>query len=62
MLDFVIPFAEFKSWALDSAVLLVTPVDAQPVVIIQRALKMFEGDLQPADIALNFRRQVIQYV
>jgi len=39
---------------LDSAMLLVTPVDTQPVTVVQRALKMFEGELQTADIALEF--------
>ena len=40
---------------LDSAMLLVTPVDVQPVTVVQRALKMFEGELQSADIILDFR-------
>ncbi|KAI9731534.1 MAG: hypothetical protein M1834_004654 [Cirrosporium novae-zelandiae] len=39
---------------LDSALLLVTPVDVQPVAVVQRALKMFEGELQNADIRLKF--------
>ena len=39
---------------LDSALLLVTPVDAQPLAVVQRALKMFEGELQTADIAMRF--------
>lgn len=40
---------------LDSARLLVTPVDVQPTSVIHRALKMFEGELQTADISLDFR-------
>lgn len=39
---------------LDSQLLLVTPVDAQPLTIVQRALKMHEGELQAADIQMNF--------
>lgn len=39
---------------LDSALLLITPVDAQPLIVVQRALKMFEGELQNADIQLKF--------
>ena len=39
---------------LDSALLLVTPVDAQPLAVVQRALKMFEGELQTADIEMRF--------
>ncbi|KAI9753971.1 MAG: hypothetical protein M4579_004931 [Chaenotheca gracillima] len=39
---------------LDSALLLVTPVDVQPISVVQRALKMFEGELETNDIALNF--------
>jgi PAS domain S-box-containing protein len=40
---------------LDSARLLVTPIDVQPESIVQHALKMFEGELQTADISLDFR-------
>ncbi|MCJ1302114.1 hypothetical protein MMC08_004915 [Hypocenomyce scalaris] len=40
---------------LDSALLLVTPADTQPVTVVQRALKMFEGELLTADIAMEFR-------
>ncbi|KAK4931151.1 hypothetical protein LTR66_016056, partial [Elasticomyces elasticus] len=40
---------------LDSAMLLVTPVDTQPAVVARRAVKMFEGELQTADIALDVR-------
>jgi PAS domain S-box-containing protein len=40
---------------LDSAMLLVTPVDVQPTAVAQTALKMFEGELKAAEIALNFQ-------
>ena len=39
---------------LDSQLLLVTPVDAQPLTVAQRALKMHEGELQTVDIQLKF--------
>lgn len=39
---------------LDSALLLVTPVDAQPLTVVQRALKMHEGELMTADIQMKF--------
>ncbi|KAF3033086.1 hypothetical protein E8E12_003379 [Didymella heteroderae] len=39
---------------LDSAMLMVTPVDAQPLQVIQRALKMFEGEVQTAGIHMEF--------
>ncbi|KAH6642996.1 hypothetical protein C7974DRAFT_114273 [Boeremia exigua] len=39
---------------LDSAMLMVTPVDAQPLQVIQRALKMFEGEVQTAGIQMEF--------
>ncbi|KAF2139955.1 uncharacterized protein K452DRAFT_253627 [Aplosporella prunicola CBS 121167] len=39
---------------LDSAMLLVTPVDVQPLTVVQRALKMFEGELATADIHMEF--------
>lgn len=39
---------------LDSQLLLVTPVDAQPLHVVQRALKMHEGELQAADIQMKF--------
>jgi PAS domain S-box-containing protein len=39
---------------LDSQMLLVTPVDVQPVVVVQRALKMFENEIQNADITMRF--------
>ncbi|KAL8828700.1 MAG: hypothetical protein Q9170_006486 [Blastenia crenularia] len=40
---------------LDSALLLVTPCDVMPVSVVQRALKMFDGEVQTARIKLNFR-------
>ena len=40
---------------LDSAMLVVTPVDVQPITVVQKALKMFEGELQTADIQLQFQ-------
>ena len=40
---------------LDSALLLVTPCDVQPVTVVQRALKMFDGEVQTADIKLDFK-------
>lgn len=40
---------------LDSALLLVTPVEIQPISIAQRALKMFEGEMATADIKTKFR-------
>jgi PAS domain S-box-containing protein len=39
---------------LDSQLLLVTPVDTQPLHVVQRALKMHEGELQAADIQMKF--------
>ncbi|KAF2150646.1 hypothetical protein K461DRAFT_229577 [Myriangium duriaei CBS 260.36] len=39
---------------LDSELLLVTPVDAQPLTVVQRALKMHEGELSSNDIKLKF--------
>ena len=40
---------------LDSALLLVTPVDIQLVAVIQRALKMFDNELQTSDIKMEFK-------
>ena len=40
---------------LDSAMVVVTPVDVQPVNVLKRTLKMFEGELSTADIALDFQ-------
>ncbi|KAF2494286.1 hypothetical protein BU16DRAFT_464514 [Lophium mytilinum] len=39
---------------LDSAMLMVTPVDCQPLDVVQRALKMFEGEVLTADISMKF--------
>ncbi|KAI9719409.1 MAG: hypothetical protein M1812_003480 [Candelaria pacifica] len=39
---------------LDSKLLLVTPVDVSPTSVVQRALKMFEGELEKADIEMRF--------
>lgn len=39
---------------LDSAMLMVTPVDVRPVEVVQRALKMFEGEVATALIEMNF--------
>ncbi|KAF2476109.1 uncharacterized protein BDR25DRAFT_253774 [Lindgomyces ingoldianus] len=39
---------------LDSAMLMVTPVDAQPLKVVERALKMFEGEVQTAGIQMEF--------
>ncbi len=39
---------------LDSRLLLVTPVDVSPTSVVERALKMFEGELKTADIDLKF--------
>ncbi|KAF2868617.1 hypothetical protein BDV95DRAFT_500358 [Massariosphaeria phaeospora] len=38
---------------LDSAMLMVTPVDAQPLQVVQRALKMFEGEVQTTGIQMD---------
>ena len=40
---------------LDSARLLVTPVDYQPITVIQRLLKIVEGEVQKTEISLEFR-------
>ncbi|KAI4250343.1 MAG: hypothetical protein LQ352_005364 [Teloschistes flavicans] len=40
---------------LDSALLLVTPCDVMPVSVVQRALKMFDGEVQTARIKLDFK-------
>ncbi|KFH43477.1 Hybrid signal transduction histidine kinase K-like protein [Hapsidospora chrysogenum ATCC 11550] len=39
---------------LDSNLLAVTPIDEQPVRVIQRALKMFESELMAHDIEFEF--------
>ncbi|MCJ1309660.1 hypothetical protein MMC25_003320 [Agyrium rufum] len=40
---------------LDSALLLVTPIDTQPTVVVQRALKMFESEVLTADIKMEYK-------
>ena len=40
---------------LDSALLLVTPVDTRPVNVVQQMLKMFQGELQTADIQMQLK-------
>ncbi|KAK0731525.1 hypothetical protein B0H67DRAFT_457746, partial [Lasiosphaeris hirsuta] len=40
---------------LDSNLLLVTPVDVQPIVVVQNVLKMFETELNSNDIKGSFR-------
>jgi signal transduction histidine kinase len=40
---------------LDSGLLIMTPVDVQPEVIAQHAVKMFEGEAKSADVSLNFQ-------
>ena len=39
---------------LDSSLLMVTPVDVQPQTIVQKALKMFEGEVQATQVDLSF--------
>jgi len=39
---------------LDSALLVVTPVPTQPISVAQRAIKMFEGDMEKHDISMEF--------
>ena len=40
---------------LDSALLLVTPTDVQPVAVVQRALKMFDSEVQKAGINMHLK-------
>ncbi|KAI0160631.1 hypothetical protein GGR57DRAFT_388932 [Xylariaceae sp. FL1272] len=40
---------------LDSQLLLVTPVDVQPVSVVKRVLKMFEGELSTNGIEMKFQ-------
>lgn len=53
---------------LDSAMLLVTPIDTQPEKIAKRTVRMFEGESQTVDIQLNvqidksFRNLNVDYV
>ncbi|KAI1496006.1 hypothetical protein F5X99DRAFT_414539 [Biscogniauxia marginata] len=39
---------------LDSQLLLVTPIDAQPLAVVQRVLKMFEGEMNTNGIEMKF--------
>lgn len=39
---------------LDSAKFMITPVDVQPLNVVERALKMFEGEVHTADIQMRF--------
>lgn len=39
---------------IDSAMLMVTPVDVQPLNVVQTALKMYEGEVQTAGITMEF--------
>lgn len=39
---------------LDSALLLVTPVDCQPEAVVNQAMKMFESELVTNDISIKF--------
>jgi CheY-like chemotaxis protein len=40
---------------LDSDLLLITPVEVQPISVVQSALKMFDSELQKSDMELRFR-------
>ncbi|GAP85337.2 putative hsp90-like protein [Rosellinia necatrix] len=40
---------------LDSQLLLVTPVNVQPLAVVQRVLKMFEGELNTNGIEMKFQ-------
>ncbi|KAI1766680.1 hypothetical protein GGR53DRAFT_195395 [Hypoxylon sp. FL1150] len=40
---------------LDSQLLLVTPVDVQPLAVVQRVLKMFESELNTNGIVMKFQ-------
>lgn len=42
---------------LDSALLMVTPVAVQPVAVVQRALKMFDAELENNDISMEFKME-----
>ncbi|KAE9982027.1 hypothetical protein EG328_011269 [Venturia inaequalis] len=39
---------------LDSHMLMVTPIDVQPISVVQRALKMHENEVRNADIDMKF--------
>ena len=40
---------------LDSDLLLIAPVEVRPISVIESALKIFDGELQKADVNLRFR-------
>lgn len=40
---------------LDSDLLFITPVEVQPLVVIQNAVRMFDGELQKCDVELRVR-------
>ena len=40
---------------LDSAMMTVTPVDTQPMLVVRKVLKMFDAELKTADIKLELR-------
>lgn len=40
---------------LESDLLFITPIEVQPILVIESALKMFDGELQKADVELRFR-------
>ncbi|KAF9728826.1 hsp90-like protein [Paraphaeosphaeria minitans] len=40
---------------LDSGLLIITPIDAQPEIVAQHAVKMFEGEAKVANVDLSFR-------
>jgi CheY-like chemotaxis protein len=40
---------------LDSDLLAITPVEVQPISVIQNALRMFDNELQKSDMELRFR-------
>ncbi|CZR55813.1 related to sensory transduction histidine kinase [Phialocephala subalpina] len=40
---------------LDSDLLLITPIEVQPITVVQSALRMFDSQLQKSDVELRFR-------
>ncbi|KUJ18979.1 putative histidine kinase M3YPp [Mollisia scopiformis] len=40
---------------LDSDLLLITPIEVQPISVVQSALKMFDSEVQKSDMELRFR-------
>jgi signal transduction histidine kinase len=38
---------------LDSDLLVITPVEAQPIAVVQRAVKMFSAEVQKSSVSLN---------